>query len=65
MRLRRVESQERKKRTAGGRREGCQCRRDLKGQGDLEKGLGSVETVLGLKVGGWKKSPGPITFMSQ
>lgn len=50
-----MEPQE-KKNTAGGRREGCQCRRDLKGQGDLEKGLGSVETVLALKVGGWKKA---------
>lgn len=27
-----------------------------KGQGDLEKGLASEETVLGLKVGGWKKA---------
>lgn len=44
------------KKTAGGRRERCQCRRDQKGQGDLEKGLASEETVLGLKVGGWKKA---------
>lgn len=27
-----------------------------KGQGALEKGLASEETVLGLKVGGWKKA---------
>lgn len=30
--------------------------REVKGRGGLEKGLASVETELGLKVGGWKKA---------
>lgn len=30
--------------------------REVKGWGGLEKGLASVETELGLKVGGWKKA---------
>lgn len=29
---------------------------DVKGRGDLEKGLASVETELGLEVDGWKKA---------
>lgn len=33
--------------------------------GNLEKRLAPAETVLSLKRGGWKKRPGPITFISQ
>lgn len=43
------------KKTGGSRGEGMQ-NSGREGAGDLEKGLASVETELGLEVGGWKKA---------